>query len=336
MITVDPAWWEHLTPPDMHPHRATFDAMMHRFLGTARGVSWLRSAMTPDGLIRVRLGQPIPVLHVALLGGALPVLIPPRIIEPEHRALGPTAMRSGRPLAPGELALCPEIRFELVTDPVMLDALRVGAFDQPFVGVTRPAQIFSTPAHHLLRPTSKPDGAFVLYQHIFGHAASYPDDGWFYVGVTTRRWQTRWAEHRRAIGSGSRLRFHQRYRDETAADRVSYVHHKVMAVTDDIERLYNTETWLLEGHRQDARLLNMSAGGRAGRRRTPGASSLSADASCAPPPRRRAPRLTLDQLNAIRGLEALATASEIARRVAAASPRQVRDVVAGRTYRNAR
>ncbi|MGE7199617.1 hypothetical protein [Brevundimonas naejangsanensis] len=109
-----------------------------------------------------------------------------------------------------------------------------------------------------------------------------------------------------------------------------------MAVTDDIERLYNTETWLLEGHRQDARLLNMSAGGRAGRRRTPCASSLSADASCAPPPRRRAPRLTLDQLNAIRGLEALATASEIARRVAAASPRQVRDVVAGRTYRNAR
>lgn len=333
MITVNQEWWEHLTPPDMHPHRETFDAALNRFIATPRGADWLGSALTPRGLIRVSPGQPIPVFHVALLGGATPIIIPPRLIAPGHRAVGPTEMASGRPLALDELALGPEIRFELVTDPVMLNSLRSGDFDGPFVGVTRPAQVFSTPAHHLLKPVLRPTGSFVLYQHIFGHPSSYPDDGWFYVGITTRRWQARWAEHRRAIGSGSRLRFHQRFREETTAGRVSYVHHKIMAVTDDVESLYSTEKWLLEGHWQDERLLNMSPGGRAGRRQFRGTSSSASRAGMEVSPRSRNPRLAPDQLLAIRGLETLATSTEIARRISAGTTRQVRDVVAGRTYR---
>jgi hypothetical protein len=328
MIAVDPEWWEHLTPAVMHRHRSAFDTVLNRFVSSRYGALWLDRALTPGGLIRVSPGQIIPVVHVVIFGDGGGVLLPQRRIRAGHRFVGPTEMGSGHALAPGELALGPEIRFELVTDPVMLTAVRTLNLDVSFLGVTRPSQIFSTPAHHLLRPAHRPAGTHVLYQHIFGHQTTYPDDGWFYVGITTRRWQTRWSEHRRAIESGSPLRFHQRYREEAAAGRISYVHHKVMGVTDNVESLYSAEKWLLKGHWQDERRLNMSSGGRAGRR----ARSSAARPAPAVALRKRKPRLDLNQLEAIRALKGLASPSEIARRVSG-SPRQIRGVLTGRTYR---
>ena len=48
--------------------------------------------------------------------------------------------------------------------------------------------------------------------------------------------------------------------------RVTYIHHKVMAVTTDVEALYEAEEALVRGHWADARRLNMIPGGRAGYR----------------------------------------------------------------------
>jgi len=335
-VAVDPEWWEHLTPAVMHPHREAFDAALNQFVSTSYGRVWLESALTPHGLIRVSPGQIIPVLHVVILGGGRPVLLPQRPVRPGHRFVGPREMGSGRPLAPDELALAPEIRFELVTDPVMLDAVRALDLARSFIGVTQPSQVFSTPARHLLRPDLRPAGAYALYQHIFGHQSSYPDDGWFYVGITTRRWQARWAEHRRAIAAGSPLRFHQRYREEAAAGRISYVHHKVMAVTDEVDLLYNTEKWLIERHWHDERRLNMSAGARARRHHPNETTAPAPEGGGALPAFPRNPRLTPDQVRAIRALAGLATTTEIARRVSAGSTRQVRNVVVERTYRSVR
>jgi hypothetical protein len=58
--------------------------------------------------------------------------------------------------------------------------------------------------------------------------------------------------------------------------------------------------------------------------------------SGAVPASRRNPRLSPDQVRAIRALAGLATTTEIARRTSAGSARQVRNVVVERTYRSIR
>jgi hypothetical protein len=128
--------------------------------------------------------------------------------------------------------------------------------------IIQPSQIFSCPAHLLLRPQGYPKKSYVLYQHIFGAGGSYPDRGWFYVGITTRKWQKRWSEHRRAIETGSPLLFHRKFREEMEAGAVSYVNHKIMGVTSDLEQLYVSEEFLVEGHWDDERRLNMVPGGK--------------------------------------------------------------------------
>jgi hypothetical protein len=334
MIAIDPEWWEHLTPTAMHARRGEMDAVLQQFVQTPYGAFWLKSAMTPHGVIRVSPGQLVPCLHGLALPGRPAFKLPQLRVRPGHRFVGSDRMLSGRPLADGELALGPEIRFEVMDDPAMLSALaRLDVF-RPTVGITRPAQLFSIPAHYLLRPTHRPSGSFVLYQHIFGHSGAYPNDGYFYVGITTRRWQTRWAEHRRAIAAGSPLTFHRVFREETAAKRITYVHHKVMAVTDNVDALYEAEARLVRAHWQDARRLNMIPGGRGGR---PGSSArrkridpveARVRAVCS-----RRDRLSVDQVRAIRALGATLTPSEIVARVSAKTARQVRGVLAERTYR---
>lgn len=271
MIAIDSEWWEHLTPPTMHARREEMDAVLQRFVETTYGSFWLGIAMTPQGVIRVRPGQAIPVLHAVSLGNSPAFVLPQPRVQQGHRFVGEDQMASRRPLAKGELALCPEIRFEIVDDPVILRAV-AGAvtmldFDSSFVGVTRPTQVFSIPARYLLRPKHRPGQSYVLYQHIFGSSGSYPDDGHFYVGITTRRWQKRWSEHRRAIAAGSRRTFHRVFREEAEAQRITYVHHKIMGVTEDVEALYSSEEWLIKQHWHDERRLNMIPGGKAGLRR---------------------------------------------------------------------
>ncbi|BES83337.1 hypothetical protein PEC302107_31630 [Pectobacterium araliae] len=65
---------------------------------------------------------------------------------------------------------------------------------------------------------------------------------YFYVGVTKRSWQKRWAEHKRAITNDSPLLFHRKYREEMQNGCVTYLHHKVMEITNDLEQLYEAAT----------------------------------------------------------------------------------------------
>src|SRR3546814_7764833 len=66
---------------------------------------------------------------------------------------------------------------------------------------TSPTMILTMPLGLALRSTAKHNRCrrYILYQHIFGHGGAYPDDGYFYIGITARDWQRRWAEHSAAI-----------------------------------------------------------------------------------------------------------------------------------------
>lgn len=211
-------------------------------------------------------GQFIPVVHFVALADRPIYIAPQQRVRPSHRMVGPDQFKSGHTLEEGELALGPEIRLDVVQDRALLAA--AARFDtSPHVpGVKDPSQIFSAPARFLIAPNGWSKKSFVLYQHIFGEGPSYPDDGFFYVGVTTRSWQKRWAEHRRAMQAGSLLLFHRKLREELSQGRLTYIHHKIMGITDDLERLYATEEWLVEGHWSDARRLNMIPGGKSGLR----------------------------------------------------------------------
>jgi len=234
--------------------------------------------------------------------------------------------------------------------------------------IKSPSLVFTCPAHLLLRPTHYPKKAFVLYQHIFGSGGSYPDDGYFYVGVTTRSWQKRWAEHRRAVDSGSPLLFHRKFRDERDAGRITYVHHRVMGVTDDLEALYNSEEFLVEGHWSDERRLNMIPGGKSGLRYMREHGMLSDKVIPMPDerdvivskwledhPRKGLPapwvaekwrdkdwavaqicgrdgRLSVEQVRAIRALANDYSADVISTRIGAKDEAQVKRVLEGKTY----
>jgi len=293
---------------------------------------------------------------------------PPERVRVGHRMVGPDQFASGKTLQDEELALAPEIRVDVVTDPTLLAAAARGDTSPKLSGVRAPSQLFSAPAHLLLSPTIWPKKAFVLYQHIFGEGGSYPIDGYFYVGVTTRSWQARWSEHRRAMEAGSPLLFHRKLRDELAAGRVTYIHHKVMGITDDLEALYATEEHLVEGHWDDARRLNMIPGGKSGLRYLRENGMLPERIVPLPDERDRilsewlhqhprkglpAPwvaekwkdnawaaaqicgrdnRLSVDQVHAIRELASDYPADEIAARIGARNTEQVQRVIDGKTY----
>ncbi|RZJ47616.1 MAG: hypothetical protein EON87_00190 [Brevundimonas sp.] len=368
MVTIDEHWWLHLAPKAMHPLRLELERLLRAWVRTAYGAHWLNSAARGNGLIRVKPGQVIPAFHAIKLDGRPMFVAPPSLLKPGHRGVGQAEMASRRPLEAREIALQPEIRLDLVDDPVLLEAARRGEHPLRPQGVTRPSQVFTLPAHYLIAPSVRPDAAYVLYQHIFGEGGSYPNDGWFYVGLTTRSWQTRWAEHQRAMRSGSALRFHRTFRDEQTAGRITYVNHKVMGITDDLEALYQAEAFLVEGHWEDQRRLNMIPGGKDGLRylrdhgiippgpapepdaREPVLAEWLAARSAAPLPRTwlkdrwgdrtwaaaqicsRKDRLSIEQVAAIRALAEDHTAAEIADRIGAAGPEQVQGVIDGKTY----
>ncbi|MGF6209437.1 hypothetical protein [Pseudomonas frederiksbergensis] len=131
---------------------------------------------------------------------------------------------------------------------------------------TSPTMILTMPLGLALRSTAKHNlcRRYILYQHIFGHGGAYPDDGYFYIGITARDWQRRWAEHSAAIKRGSRLKFHRVFREEEAKNRLTFIHHKVMGVTDSLEQVQQLEEAFVAGHWSDERLLNMIPGGKAG------------------------------------------------------------------------
>lgn len=267
-ITLDKAWWEHLTPTPMHKLRGEIERRLRAWCKTDYGAHWLNSAREPSGVIRVKAGQAIPDFHMVFMRNGPRFVAPQKKMRPGHRyvSVGNEGYRSGRPTEADELILSPVIRIDWVADPAFLDAARRFDIKMPSSAVGEPSLLFSAPAHLLLFPSGWPKKSFVLYQHIFGEGGSYPIDGYFYVGITTRSWKTRWAEHRRAMRRGSNLLFHRKLREELEAKRVTYIHHKVMAITTDVDALYASEEALVRGHWKDTRRLNMIPGGRAGYR----------------------------------------------------------------------
>ncbi|SMQ68495.1 hypothetical protein SAMN06295905_1584 [Devosia lucknowensis] len=274
MVKINVDWWEHLTPKPMHRRLREVERVLGQWCETPYGRHWLGSAMTEHGVIRVKPGQPIPVVQIIALGDRPMFVAPQMKVREGHRTIGPEHFGSGKALADGELAIEPSIQVDVVTDPAQLEAAertaeRIGAGQRPnsnpnIPGLKVPSLLFSAPAKMLLIPKTWVKKSYVLYQHIFGNGASYPIDGFFYVGVTTRSWQKRWSEHRRQIETGSPLLFHRKFREEMDAGRITYVHHKVMGITDDVEVLYDTEEYLVKGHWHDDRRLNMIPGGKSG------------------------------------------------------------------------
>jgi len=267
-VSIDKAWWEHLTPSPMHKLRGEVERHLRLWCETAYGKFWLNSAREPGGVIRLKAGDAIPDFHMVAMRDGLKFVAPQARMREGHRdvSIGAREYRSGKPQQTEELILSPVIRLDLVTDLALMAAARKFDINLPSAHVTAPSILFSAPAQTLIAPSGWPKKSFVLYQHIFGEGGSYPVDGYFYVGITTRSWKTRWAEHRRAMRKGSNLLFHRKLREELEAKRVTYIHHKVMAVTTDAEALYKAEEALVRGHWEDARRLNMIPGGRAGSR----------------------------------------------------------------------
>lgn len=244
MTTINRDWWEHLTPKIMHRRRSEVETLLRQWCESGYGADWLGVARQACGVIRAKPGDFIPVVHFIALGDRPIFIAPQQPAKDGLRTVAPDQFKSGHTLAADEVALGPEIRFDVVQDPVLLAAAAGRETSPRLFGVTQPSQVFSAPAHLLIAPAAWPKKSYVLYQHIFGEGPSYPDDGFFYVGVTTRSWQKRWTEHRRAAEAGSPLLFHRKLREELRAGRVTYVHHKVMGITDDLEVLYATEEWL--------------------------------------------------------------------------------------------
>jgi hypothetical protein len=380
VVSINRLWWEHLAPKVIHGRLREVEKLLRNWCRSEYGAHWLSVAQHEQGIMRVKQGQIVPAVHLIGLGERPMFIAPMARVRDGDRMVttGQDAFRSGKPLEEGEFSLTPEIVVEVVHDAEMLNLAsrnakmlaRGAPMDLPshVTGVKEPSILLSLPAKFLIAPKAWPKKAYVLYQHIFGEGPSYPHDGYFYVGVTTRTWQARWNEHRRAIEAGSPLLFHRKFREEFAAGRVTYIHHKVMGITEDVQALYATEEALVEGHWSDARRLNMIPGGKSGLRYMRENGMLPERVIPLPDERDRilaewlrdrprkglpAPwvsekwkdtawavaqicgrdgRLSIEQVRAIRELAQVHSVEEIARRIGADNREQVDRVLKGKTY----
>ncbi len=231
------------------------------------GEEWYKVAINPNAIFRLKPGHVIPVFHVIFIGNAIGFIAPLHKLNTTHRTVvRDSEYLSGNKLDSEERTIAPIIQVELVTDPLLIEAAKRGQTSINESLIKDPSLLISIPAHLLFSPTYFPKKSYVLYQHIFGNGGSYPNDGYFYVGVTTRSWQKRWSEHKHAIKKGSPLLFHRKFREEKECGRVTYVNHKVMGITDDLEELYESEEFLIKGNWNDGRRLNMIHGGKSGLR----------------------------------------------------------------------
>lgn len=367
-VKINRHWWEYLTTGAIRHRLPEVNALLKDWCQTTYGRLWLQSAVQKSGVVRARVGDKIPTVHLIALDEDPFFIGQQMYVTEEGRSIGPTQFGSGRQLEEGEVALQPQIVIELVTDRALLQAVQRGEWDSHVERVTIPAQLFSLPAHLLLAPRAETKRAYVIYQHIFGAGSSYPVDGYFYVGVTKRSWRRRWAEHLRGINGQSNLLFHRTFRDEREAGRITYVNHKVMGVTSDLDELYEQEELLVEAHWHDQRRLNMIPGGKSGiaylrknglltQTSTPTLEERdrSLELLVRNSPRKGVPapwasevwndnkwaveqicgregRLTVQQVRSIRDLAATHAPSEIAVQVGAKNKRQVEGVLRGRTY----
>ncbi|WP_440874622.1 hypothetical protein [Thalassotalea sp. PLHSN55] len=268
MMKLNKLWWEHLAPKPLISRRKEIEFLLKSFIQSQPyGKEWFKVAQNSEGIFRLNPGQVIPVIHMTFMKNTPGFIAPLQKLKVGHRTVArETKYLSGNELGDEEKTIPPIIQVELVTDPLFIEAAKRGLTVIDEAQIKQPSLVFSIPAHFLLTPKHFPKKSYVLYQHIFGNGCSYPNDGYFYVGVTTRSWQKRWSEHKRAIKNGSPLLFHQKFREEAECGKLTYLHHKVMGITDNLEQLYEAEEFLVEGHWSDERRLNMIPGGKSGLR----------------------------------------------------------------------
>jgi hypothetical protein len=277
---LDPRWFMHLTPKELHKHFNAFDFYFRDFLGRYKdpALKWDAAGMK-GAAIKVPVGSPGPVIHIIAMSarsGWRYHSIPPEVL----RKVDPDAytMINGKRARAGDIGYilaAPLIRLEVVEDPRALEAAQRYTENPSFgIGLSRlskPAVIFTSDLGFLVTNErvhgkfSKPP-QFVLYQHMIGDTSEYPENGPFYIGITQRDWKKRWGEHRSAINRGSQLKFHRVFRERLESDRLTHVNHKVMAAVETLEEIQTMEELAVDGHWGEERLLNMIPGGQKGLR----------------------------------------------------------------------
>lgn len=272
---INPRWFRHLASPELLPYHDTFDFLYRHWLG--RELAWQRETgrsfrIQPmeivDAILRratlaVPIGDPVPTIEMLIeihpdgskVAKVLPRWLLRTVTTEDIRRLNRSAVRNNTP------------RPDQFTSHVTL-IMEVSRFDPEagkYLGIRN---VFVAPAHFLIKPRlgisiigPKP---YAVYCHTFGDAEKEERPKHFYYGITRRAWQERWAEHARAINSGSNLKFHKTFREEVARDQVSYIGHEIVHVADSIEELYEWEEDLVAAAWGDPMLLNMIPGGKAG------------------------------------------------------------------------
>lgn len=71
MVSINRAWWEHLAPKPMHRRFREVETLLRQWCRSEYGAYWLRIARQKHGVIRVKPGQFIPVVHFIALGDQL-------------------------------------------------------------------------------------------------------------------------------------------------------------------------------------------------------------------------------------------------------------------------
>ncbi|VTZ28580.1 hypothetical protein MPC1_9700002 [Methylocella tundrae] len=213
--------------------------------------------------LQVPLGDPIPTIEMLIeihpdgsrIAKVLPRWLQRRVTQDDIKRHERARVRSNEPV--------PDF---LTSNPTLI--MEASRFDQAagtYLGVRN---VFVVPAHFLIKPRlglpivgPKP---YTVYCHTFGDAEDEGAANYFYYGITQRSWQERWAEHARAINTGSRLKFHKVFREEVAGGKVTFIGHDVVHVADSIDELYGWEEDLVAAAWGDPMLLNMIPGGNAG------------------------------------------------------------------------
>jgi hypothetical protein len=277
-LIIDKEAFRFYTPKELHPHLKQFDACL---AATARKDLSIK-ALVDQHLSVFSVEKYFPIVHLIALfkdGRWIYFPAPPRQYKRKegHRVVSERTSE-------GPSGMSPFLRLEVVSDPNLtaispeaaMRILRLGAmtdnsdemeaYTKRANEASRPAVLFTAPMAMMKRSVAHQYLAkrFTLYQHIFGQGHEYPEDGPFYIGITARDWKRRWSEHRAAILRGSMLKFHRTYRERATGKQLTYVHHKVMGVATTLEEIQDLEEIFVEGHWEDARLLNMIPGGRAG------------------------------------------------------------------------
>jgi hypothetical protein len=212
--------------------------------------------------LKVPLGDPIPTIEMVIeihpdgsrVAKVLPRWLLRTVTAEDIRRHKRAAVHNNEPL-PDHLTSHPTL---------IMEVSRVDPEAGKYLGIRN---VFIVPAHFLIKsrvgmPIVGPK-PYTVYCHAFGDAEEEDSPKYFYYGITQRSWQERWAEHARAIDSGSHLKFHKTFREEVAQGHVSYIGHDVVHVADSIDELYEWEEDLVAAAWGDPMLLNMIPGGKA-------------------------------------------------------------------------